>query len=80
MVSSVSFAMPATPLSTPSGSAYGEFLAELDEIKRLKWVTSEQAGHDIGFESALNHWAQQYRSEWRRARNQSPRRPERLKT
>jgi hypothetical protein len=29
---------------------YGEFLAELDEIQRLKWIASENAGHDIGFE------------------------------
>lgn len=52
-----------------SGTPYGEFLAELDEIQRLKWLASENASHDIGFEFALNDWAQNHRSEWRRSSN-----------
>lgn len=52
-----------------SGSPYGEFLAELDEIQQLKWLVSEEADRDIGFEAALNLWAQQHRAEWRRMRN-----------
>jgi hypothetical protein len=43
----------------------------LDEIQRLKWIASENAGHDIGFEFALNDWAQNHRASWRRMRNQA---------
>jgi hypothetical protein len=46
-------------------------MAELDEILRLKWIASEDVGHDIGFEQALNDWAQNHRAEWRRGRNQA---------
>lgn len=51
------------------GSPYDEFLAELDEIQRLKWLASEEVKRDIGFESALNLWARQHRQMWRRERN-----------
>jgi len=51
------------------GSQYGEFLAELEEIQQLKWLVSEEEGKDIGFEAALNLWAQKHRAEWRRMRN-----------
>jgi hypothetical protein len=54
-----------------SCTPYGEFLAELEEIQRLKWIASENAGHDIGFEFALNDWAQNHRASWRRMRNQA---------
>lgn len=59
-----SHAMPVAP-----GTPYGEFLAEQEEILRLKWIASEQEGHDIGFEYALNDWARNHRAEWRRMRN-----------
>ncbi len=32
---------------------YKEFLAEREEILRHKWIESEKAGQDIGFERAL---------------------------
>ena len=57
----------------PADKAYGEFLAELDEIQRLKWLRSEKAGKDVGFEFALNEWAQDHRSEWRRMRDEARR-------
>ena len=63
-----SSAMPARP-----GTPYGEFRAEQEEIKRLKWLVSEREGHDIGFEFALNDWAQNHRAEWRSMRNRSQR-------
>jgi hypothetical protein len=44
---------------------YKEFLAEREEILRHKWIESEKAGHDIGFEKALLDWIVKYRSEWR---------------
>ena len=47
---------------------YKEFLAEREEILRHKWIESEKAGHDIGFEKALLDWIVKYRSEWRNKR------------
>jgi hypothetical protein len=35
---------------------YIEFLAERDEILCYKWIESEKAGYDIGFERALVDW------------------------
>lgn len=49
-----------------NSSLYQEFLAERDEILRHKWIRSEEAGHDIGFETALVDWMLNYRSEWKR--------------
>jgi len=47
---------------------YKEFLAEREEILRHKWLESEKAGHDIGFERALLDWIVKHRSNWRRER------------
>lgn len=63
--------MSSLPNLPPSKLPYQEFMAELDEIQRLKWISSENVGHDIGFEHALNFWAQNHRAEWRRGRNQA---------
>lgn len=49
---------------------YREFLAEREEILKHKWLESEKAGHDIGFERALLDWIVKYRSTWRRNRRQ----------
>ncbi len=50
---------------------YKEFLAEREEILRHKWIESEKAGHDIGFEKALLDWIVKYRSEWRSKRQRN---------
>ena len=34
------------------------------EAQRYKWIESEKAGHDIGFERALIDWIVKYRSAW----------------
>ncbi len=47
---------------------YKEFLAEREEILRHKWIESEKAGHDIGFEKALLDWIVKHRSAWRQQR------------
>lgn len=52
---------------------YKEFLAEREEILRHKWIESEKAGHDIGFERALLDWIVKYRSGWRDERTRQPR-------
>lgn len=48
---------------------YKEFLAEREEILRHKWIESEKAGYDIGFEKALLDWIVKHRSSWRAQRN-----------
>jgi hypothetical protein len=51
-----------------SSSLYREFQAEREEILRHKWIESEKAGHDIGFERALTEWIIKHRANWRKAR------------
>jgi hypothetical protein len=43
---------------------YREFLAEREEILCHKWIESEKAGYDVGFEHALIDWTLKYRSAW----------------
>jgi hypothetical protein len=47
---------------------YKEFLAEREEILKHKWIESEKAGTDIGFEKALLDWIVKHRSSWREKR------------
>jgi hypothetical protein len=47
---------------------YKEFLAEREEILKHKWIESEKAGKDIGFEKALLDWILKHRSNWREKR------------
>jgi len=47
---------------------YKEFLAEREEILCHKWLESEKAGYDIGFERALLDWIVKHRSAWRERR------------
>lgn len=49
-------------------SLYQEFLAEREEILRHKWLESEKAGKDIGFERALLDWIRKHRDGWRATR------------
>ena len=51
---------------------YQEFLAEREEILRHKWIESEKAGHDIGFEKALLDWIVKHRAGWRSLRQNRP--------
>jgi len=53
-----------------NSALYREFLAEREEILRHKWLESEKAGYDIGFERALLDWIVKHRSNWRKARRQ----------
>jgi hypothetical protein len=43
---------------------YKEFLSERQEILCHKWIESENAGYDIGFERALLDWTLKYRAAW----------------
>jgi hypothetical protein len=51
-----------------NSNLYREFQAEREEILKHKWIESEKAGYDIGFERALTDWIVKYRSKWRKAR------------
>ncbi|MGZ4963845.1 MAG: DUF4032 domain-containing protein [Limisphaerales bacterium] len=54
-------------------SLYREFTAEREEILKHKWIESEKAGHDIGFERALTDWIVNHRAKWRRTRQPNER-------
>jgi hypothetical protein len=51
-----------------NSSLYREFQAEREEILKHKWIESEKAGYDIGFEQALTDWILRHRSKWRKNR------------
>lgn len=55
-----------------NSTLYREFQAEREEILKHKWIESEKAGHDIGFERALTDWIVRHRSKWRKARQSTP--------
>ncbi len=52
---------------------YKEFLAEREEVLKHKWIESEKAGSDIGFEKALLDWIVKHRSSWRDKRHREGR-------
>jgi|ERR1051326_6957674 len=66
------FAMRASSEDQPqfvtNSVLYKEFLAEREEILKHKWIESEKAGADIGFEKALLDWIVKHRSNWRQKR------------
>jgi len=48
-----------------SSALYKKFIEERNEILKHKWLESEKAGHDIGFEKALLDWVFNHREGWR---------------
>jgi hypothetical protein len=61
-----------TPQTTDNSFAkamlYREFSAEREEILKHKWIESQKAGHDVGFEYALTDWVINHRAAWRKSR------------
>ena len=53
-----------------NSTLYREFQAEREEILRHKWIESEKAGYDIGYERALTDWIIKHRARWRKSRQQ----------
>jgi len=49
-------------------SLYKEFTAEREEILKHKWLESEKAGEDIGWERALLGWVRNHKSNWKKHR------------
>jgi hypothetical protein len=60
--------IPETSDLVKNSVLYKEFVAEREEILKHKWLESEKAGHDIGFEKALLDWIVKHRSAWREKR------------
>ena len=48
-----------------SSALYKKFMEEREEILKHKWIESEKAGKDIGFEKALLSWVCNHREKWR---------------
>ena len=55
-----------------NSSVYKYYCAERDEILKHKWIQSEKAGKDIGFEKALLEWVQYHRTGWREMMKKKP--------
>jgi hypothetical protein len=62
---------PETENYFKNSALYREFLAEREEILKHKWIESEKAGYDIGFEKALLDWIVKHRANWRLQRQSS---------
>lgn len=50
---------------------YKEMQLEKLEIERLKWLLSEEAGHDVGWDRAYWVWIMRFRSSWIKSIRQS---------
>ena len=50
---------------------YRTYESQLREILKHKWIESEKAGYDIGFNCALIDWLMKYGGQWRLSCNKS---------
>jgi hypothetical protein len=57
----------SAPQSFVKSRLYEAFSAKRAEILRHKWIESEKAGRDIGFDDALIDWTVHHHAAWRRA-------------
>ncbi len=48
---------------------YQEFLAEKEEILKHKWIESQKAGYDIGFDEAYYDWELKHYRDWKKKRD-----------
>ena len=48
-----------------NSSVYQYYQKELNEILKHKWIESEKAGRDVGFNVALIDWIHKHRTAWR---------------
>ena len=42
--------------------------SQLEEIEKYKWIESEKAGRDIGWERAQQEWLAKHFGDWKRVR------------
>lgn len=47
---------------------YKEAVAQKEEVMRHKWIESEKAGRDIGYDAALIDWVMKHKSKWKKAK------------
>jgi hypothetical protein len=47
---------------------YKHFSEEKEEILKHKWLESEKAGQDIGFNKALLDWIVYHRKNWKKSK------------
>jgi hypothetical protein len=47
---------------------YKEAFAQKKEVERHKWLESEKAGKDIGYDTALINWVIKHKSKWKEAK------------
>ena len=45
-------------------SLFKLYLLEREEVLRHKWVLSERAGHDVGYDVAVLSWVRNHRKLW----------------
>ena len=55
---------PVTGDLPTHSSVYRHFQDQREEIMKHKWIESEKAGRDIGFERALADWIIKHRVQW----------------
>lgn len=49
---------------------YKDFKDLREEIMKHKWIESEKAGHDVGFEFAITDWMKNHRENWLKSRKE----------
>lgn len=49
---------------------YQEFIDVKEEIMKHKWIESEKAGQDVGFEFAIKDWMKNHRENWIKSRQE----------
>jgi len=55
-----------------TSTVYKYYQRELKEILKHKWIESEKAGKDVGFEFALLDWIRKHRDGWRKMMKKKP--------
>ena len=66
---------PSTGELVRNSLLYRHFQAQRDEIMRHKWLESEKAGHDIGFDRAHADWTIKHSAQWQRERSRREQEP-----
>ena len=50
----------------------------IEEIERHKWIESEKAGRDIGFDRAAEDWLNRYSEQWMQKNSEQPKLKKRM--
>jgi hypothetical protein len=58
-----------TSMDIRNTKLYKEFLAEKEEILKHKWIESEKAGYDIGYDKAYFDWEMKHYRKWKEERD-----------